>query len=104
MRPSERAWHGAAEAEPAITYNHNQPDEHGPERGRSHISRHGAAKRGDQMKMKVAELSVEVDGLERLRSQVDEINECLDRAREILDDLEENGVTVSLVADQMEGE
>ena len=27
-----RARPGAAEAEPAITYNHNQPDEHGPER------------------------------------------------------------------------
>ncbi len=50
------------------------------------------------MDMKVVELSVEVDGLERLRSQVDEINDCLDRVREILDDLEENGVTVSLVA------
>ena len=32
-----RARPGDAEAEPAITYNHSQPDEHGPERGRLHI-------------------------------------------------------------------
>lgn len=55
-------------------------------------------------KKKVAELSVEVDGLGRLRSQVDEVNECLARIREILDDIGENGVTVSLAACRAEGE
>lgn len=52
------------------------------------------------MKTKVAELSVEVDGLEELRSQIDEVNDCLDRIRGILDDLDENGVTVSLFVDR----
>ena len=55
------------------------------------------------MKKQVAELAVEVEGLEKLRSQVDEINSCLDRAREILEDIEEDGVTLSLVARKVDG-